>query len=964
MPLLTYLSIVTFFTLKVVLKADALRGLRMENQSQLKSMLQEELNRVIASRESSGSEITETYERFLREKIKELFSNEGQTINIEGSVGPASVVGNGSSIQASVIAGGNVIFSDNEEEKAQVAEEDYLRTLIKINTRLFLGPLDVHAKYSSQNPDLARIYIPLVVIATVPIEGDAGDLLGKDRPLSVVEIISQHKHLTLLGDPGSGKSTVLKYLTWYLASMRFHDLSIRRKGENAFSTLIEKLPGWHDQPLLPVPISLPDLARWIVHLTPLEVPTLDSYLDYFLQAKLDIPDFSKYIHNYIRRGEVILFFDGLDEVTDLEARKRVILLLRQFGLVHPDTHIVVTCRALSYSNPTLQLGEDFSIHTLAGLTLEQAQQFIRNWYNLLIEKKELKREVALLRASNLERLVGLGLAEFRSTPLLLTVMVIVHASTGDLPREKARLYNQCCEILFWQWQQAKSDISGEIQPGIYDALGTRIVELRGALAKLAYNNHSRKISSEETSDISETDVIRTFRGFLGYDPNDSQGSAEAFKKAKLFLDYIQFQAGLLIAKGNSGDLEEPTYSFIHRTFQEFLAGYYLTTQRDLNRRLHELICSENSDQWYEVMRLAIGHMVFNSTRVEDAIDAAKFVFYAKYRTLAQERRAVWWAAEMLTIVGKERAEKDEVAGKNLLLEVRAHLSELLTEGNFPPRHLEAAGNSLSKIGDPRRSVVDIPPGCVIIPRGAFLMGVDESVRNVSQNEQPSNFIELEQFEISIYPITNAQFRAFINDGGYGDKHRDCWSEQGWRWRISQNWEYPEFIDDPNLGVDNKPVVGISWFEAISYVNWLSKQFNMRYRLPTEAEWERAARGVKGWMYPWGDIWQKNIANTSELGLDVPTAVGVFQSSNTKEGCADLIGNVWEWCQNLYAKYPYDANDGRENLDTEGPRILRGGSYQTSCLLSRCTYRMWRFPAYRNRYTGFRIVLECQCGNNR
>src|SRR6266581_8022403 len=173
----------------------------MENKGQLHHLLQAELNRVIASRSSLASETIASYEKFLREKLEELLSREDQTIDIAGNVGPASVVGYGS-IQANVIAGGNVILSDNEEDKAKSAEEEYLTALIKINTRLLLGPLAVHEKYSSPGPDLTQIYIPLDVIATVPLEGDAGDLLGKDRPLSVIEAISQHKHLTLLGDPG------------------------------------------------------------------------------------------------------------------------------------------------------------------------------------------------------------------------------------------------------------------------------------------------------------------------------------------------------------------------------------------------------------------------------------------------------------------------------------------------------------------------------------------------------------------------------------------------------------------------------------------------------------------------------------------------------------------------------------------------------------------------------------------
>lgn len=929
----------------------------MEDRERLRSLIQE-LTKVEASRESLGSEATDGIVSNLLAQIVALSSGGDQTIEIHGNAGPGAVVGSGS-LQAGAIAGRDIISGrdiniySSEENKAQIAEEEYLKELVEINSRLFLGPLDTQARYSSPSPDLARLYIPLDVNATVPVEGDAGDLLGKDRSLSVIEVISQHRHLVLLGNPGSGKSTVLKYLTWCLASMRLHGQGVKREREK--DSWAEKLPGWQEGPLLPVPISLPDIAQWMTHTSSSGGISIDNYLLYYLSTKLSVPQFAQYMRAFIRQGEAILFCDGLDEVTDLDIRKQILALLRQFALIHADTRIIVTCRVLSYSNPALQIGGDFIVHILAGLTLGQAQQFIRSWYNLLIEKNELKRDVAQSRANNLVHLIGQGLAEFWSTPLLLTVLVIVHASTGDLPQEKARLYDQCCEILLWQWQKAKPDVGGQTRPGIYDVLETRIERLRSALAHLAYHNHSRQGTLEETPDISESEAISIFRHYFGSDSNDLQKSADAYRKAKLFLDYLESDSGLLIAKGRANDLDEPMFGFIHRTFEEFLAGYYLTTQLDLNRRLAELIRKENSDQWYEVMRLAIGHMVFNSSRVAFAIDAAKYMADSKFKTKLQEGRAIWWAAEILAIVGKEIVEKDDVAGRYLLPDVCERLAQLLTAGLFAPRRLEAAGNALAKIGDPRESVTGLPPTFVTIPGGVFVMGVDESVQLVSRNEQPASDVDLKLFEISRYPVTNIQFRAFVNDCGYTDKHRDCWTEQGWRWRASQNWTCPEFIDDPDLGVLNKPVVGVSWFEAIAYVNWLSKKFDMRFRLPTEAEWERTARGVDERLYPWGDSWRENAANVSELGLGVSTSVGIFPAGDTIDGCGDMIGNVWEWCQSLYKSYPYDPDDGREDLDGEGPRILRGGSYQTSYLLSRCTYRMWRFPAYRNRYTGFRLV---------
>jgi formylglycine-generating enzyme required for sulfatase activity len=163
---------------------------------------------------------------------------------------------------------------------------------------------------------------------------------------------------------------------------------------------------------------------------------------------------------------------------------------------------------------------------------------------------------------------------------------------------------------------------------------------------------------------------------------------------------------------------------------------------------------------------------------------------------------------------------------------------------------------------------------------------------------------------------------------------------------------------PPKGEENHPVVYISWHDAQAYCRWLSGKLGKSVRLPTEAEWEKAARGDKDQReYPWGDEWAELKCNSYELGLEGTSPVGFFTSGASPCGCLDMAGNVWEWCQSQYQSYPYKVNDGREQLEGDASRVVRGGAWGSHRYLARCASRYHLHPGVRYFSFGFRVVVS-------
>jgi len=232
---------------------------------------------------------------------------------------------------------------------------------------------------------------------------------------------------------------------------------------------------------------------------------------------------------------------------------------------------------------------------------------------------------------------------------------------------------------------------------------------------------------------------------------------------------------------------------------------------------------------------------------------------------------------------------------------------------------------------------------VYVPAGKFVMGSKDDNEFSQENERPQHTVDLAyDYWMAKFILTNEQYAQYLS------KHEHSVSD----------WQKKK----------DHPVVNVSWEDAIAYCKWFNGTYqdelkeagNLLLRLPTEAEWEKAARGAYGNDWPWGNEFDQNKCNSSESKKGDTTPVGVYSAlgGDSPYGCADMVGNVWEWTHSLYKNYPYDAKDGREDESGRHSRILRGGSFNGARNHARCACRSLSLfiSDNRNHSLGFRVCV--------
>ena len=801
----------------------------------------------------------------------------------------------------------------------------------------------------------------------VPQAGDIGALL------------QQQPHLVVLGDPGSGKTTLLRYLALTAArSLRNKRLDgdDKRLGYQRF--------GWSKRPFpILIPLNLlADVTTWAE-----EKPLLDEIVA-TLPGDLQAHAPADFFEKRLRRGNCLVLFDGFDELGSREARstmaKKIAGLANTYN--HPANRYLVSSRIVGYENQLNTYG--FQVRTVADLDDASIRLLIQRSYQAIALGESIGRskqeEVELhakyqaraqLLIDNLGR--NQGLRTLAPNPLLLSLIVLVHMVKIELPEQRHLLYRDCVEILTERWEAVRSDMTGHMSiKAVEDLDLSQKIEL---LRKLALHMQKQRrpggeqilLPRHELEAMIADHLPSLISSQLAAEPEKRQ--QECAQKARDLLENIRHKSGILTEKGHNS-VGDPVVGFSHLTFLEYLAADAIRQQPD---ELLHLTRNLFHAAWRETLLLYVG--MGNAAPVMQA--ALEDSTHTTHTTLTRLLLAGRCLTEKITLeptlqrqilhglsayflpptappfgaigalislLGNEQRYDWLLENLDDLLTVEERrallqpLEQLTVGSSYQPiqqillrtmHHGEdlnarqQLGSILGAIGDPR----DLDE-LVTVPAGKFTMGGDGEY-----DGKPSHEVMLDAYQIAKYPVTNAQYHQFVLATGH---------------RPARDWP----AGQPEPRKLNHPVVGISWRDANQYCAWLSQETGQPFRLPTEAEWEKAARGDQDTRaYPWGDAPPTAQLCNFEMKIGDTTPVGLYPAGASPYGCLDLAGNVWEWTSSLYKDYPYDPTDGRENPDDGGRRTLRGGAFVFNANYVRCAYRYDFEPDNWFYGFGFRVM---------
>ena len=851
----------------------------------------------------------------------------------------------------------------------------YLAWLIKDSAPLKLRAIDQGAARSGRKPlGLTSVYVDLELTLRLPEKRSllahlakpqlempgagrarAGGEEAKSRRVAVLEALAAHPRLVLLGAPGSGKSTLAAYLALSLAE----GVSGRKK------PLARLGPWWKSGALPPVPVVLREFAASL----PKEITKGRArHLWDFLEAELarkGLPgQTTTVLRDLAGRSGVLFLLDGLDEARETSTRRRVLEAVTEFAAAAgPNCRFVLTTRPYAWEQATAAQVDWPAAYRLADFSPEQIETFIGHWFEAVRSLGWIGEAEADEKTANLRQAVQRpDLQPLASNPLLLTLMATLLANRYRLPDDRADLYDEVVKLLLQRWSEASG-----ADRGLLDALalpGLTLDHLREVMQQLAYEAHAQHAGQEGVASIHEGELLAALRPLLGED----------LGKAGLALEYIEKRAGLLLGQGPRG--HERQYTFPHRTFQEFLAACWLADQPDFCTRGVDL-ARANPAHWREVLTFAA-----RQAKVGRGVPAADaLVHHQSVEEWTREHPVVETDWRVAVLAGEQLLEMGLAAvgvreeHRVIRRRVAGWLGALLNQGALPVAERDKAGKALARLGDERPGV-GVKNGLpdiawIEIPPGPFKMGEGKEQFDCALLTRP--------YRISRYPVTVAQYQAFVDDGGYGEERFR--TTAGWRWRQSAKIAGPEDYD-PMFQMANHPRVGVSWYEAIAFCAWLTQELRslpeddpahlpsgLAVSLPNEPEWERAARHTNGRKFPWGDEGQgiEKRCNIDKTGLGHTSAVGMFSVGLAECGAADMAGNVWEWTRSLWGndprgtgfEYPYVLEAKRENLQASGRtfRIFRGGSWNDNAPCARCACRNGVNLYARNRDIGFRLVAS-------
>lgn len=774
------------------------------------------------------------------------------------------------------------------------------------------------------------------------------------RPLSLPEVIAKYPCFLLRGKPGCGKTTLLRHIALAFA-----------RGEQQ-----EKL-GWSGPPLLPLLVPLRNFGAFLKrraadYVEPQPRALLEYLEEHLRGAGVRFgPDF---LRQRLAAGHCFLLLDALDEVSgeldggsDLRAEvaRQVAAFIRRYQPQGNRFALTARPRAFQDNGALRQALPQPQVCDVFDLDAAGYRRLIGNLLQVLTgnaaagqaEAKDLCARIAANR----------NLAELAGNPLLCTTLVLVYKYRGrKLPERRVDVLHEIVTLLLGRWEEERRDVTA---PGDLARLGTNAPTTEQAIQfrRRALTAVAWAMQTAETAELPATAAEQVLADF--YCQEERTAAPQAAAWARHFLTIAHERSGLFIA------VDEGLHAFAHQAFREYLAATALVNAGESRLLETVLAHAPQPDTWWEQVLLLAG------AHPELALDAAGRLVGALLARPEVEYAylAARYARDML----------DRLPGAARKA-LQDRLLSALRDAAVPAQTRALAGRGLAWAGDPRfRADAWYLPaepllGFVAIPAGPFPLG----------EKQAQHPVTLPAYWLARYPVTNAQYGAFVQAGGYAEPAYWREAAQAGHWRAGQ---FQGLYDDAPrsapagygepFDLPNHPVVGVTWYEALAYSRWLDAQLRAwaetppvlqaalaagyAVTLPSEAEWEKAARGGvetprRGRSaYPWGNDPDPNRANYNDTGIGSTSAVGAFPGGASPYAIEDLAGNVWEWTRSLARDYPYRPDDGREDLTAgaDAARVLWGGAFDLNLDRARCASRFGDLPLIRNRYFGFRVVVS-------
>ncbi|MBI1299755.1 SUMF1/EgtB/PvdO family nonheme iron enzyme [bacterium] len=767
------------------------------------------------------------------------------------------------------------------------------------------GVRDAYSHWADDSPQDRFLPTRALPMRLAEYRPDPGQ--GEAPSVDLLKAVQDAQRTFILGEPGAGKTAALERLAWVIAT--------------------ESLAQAQDDPA--APLRVPILARLADYSAEADlIPLLRRALNKF--GPWNLGDGSVRLLLWADNLRFVLLLDGLNEFAqgNVDAGRRS---LRNHLSDYGDHTVHISCRtadfdAVQEANPERQVLPNARLWTVQPLLDgirhwgDDGESDVRDYLRFHLAEADARRLYEHIRGD--ERLT-----EIARIPLFLYMFrVAAEGADGQPPKDRGELLQgfvtsprvlgripdrhlrelaeECFECLGWQMQQD-------------GRLDTNRATLQAAL---------ERAKGKSSVDV---DTMR---------------------------DHLQ-EAGLLI------DLGRRRYKLLHQLIQEYAAAAYLLNTGQTAAQIPELARDE------------------------------------------------FWRETCIAALWLDKA-----------LHTADYLLSIMRDPHIDLRVRVVAAEILGEVGDPRfvrkyySAVEAIEPPMIAIPAGLATLGGDDP--EAYDDEKPGCQVQVNAFDLAVYPVTNAEFRCFVEAGGYEDE--SLWTEGGrswlrgegklddeteqdlrsfyqefshdveswiartrqrqamddaladnYRW-FAANWSEDQYINayanqilgeqrrepyywgDSRFNQPNQPVVGVNWYEAMAYAAWMARITGKAYRLPTEAEWEWAARRNQR-RYPWPGDWDGDRCNWRGSRLNRPNPVGVYPHGATPDGLHEMAGNVFDWTLSLYRRYEYHPEDGREDPNADGLRVLRGGSWYTDRDTVRCAYRhrnyAWRW--YLNH--GFRLA---------